>query len=129
MPKQPHKKNKEIEMKTTNENHLQQGDVLIERLIEQTDTSKGRVIVHPSGRVVLAEGEATGHAHVVKCEPGTEAKLIDMGDQKILEITGGKASVVHEEHKTITKVGPGQHEISIVKEYDYDAEEAKQVID
>lgn len=103
----------------------QQGDVCIERTEIPAGVTPRKK--HERG-VVLAEGEVTGHAHVVEPEQGAEAELLELGQRLFLRIQGGNATVVHEEHKPVT-LGPGEYEIGIVKEYDYDREEAVDVRD
>jgi hypothetical protein len=100
---------------------LQQGDVTIEAKPVPAGAQK-------KGGLVLAEGEVTGHAHRVKPSNGAEAEMLELGGRIFLRILGGDATVVHEEHKPIT-LPAGEYEIGRVLEYDYDAEEARQVAD
>jgi hypothetical protein len=59
--------------------------------------NKAKKMDREGGRLVLAHGEVTGHAHAV-AEP--TAMMFDLGDSKLLELP--KASfVTHEEHKQI----------------------------
>lgn len=54
------------------------------------------------GRIVLAEGESTGHAHCVLDDPATlfaPTDLDEMAD-RFLKVEG-EAAVVHEEHDTV----------------------------
>ena len=76
------------------------------------------------GRCVLAEGESTGHAHVVEDD---EAELIQIGERMLLKL-GKAATVVHEEHGPIT-LEPGIWEVGRVREYDYYAQMARPVTD
>jgi len=91
-----------------------QGDVL---LLPIDDMPK-RVapVKRENGRVVLAHGEATGHAHAIKDaraalfrEPGTSAVFMHVA---------GNASVAleHEEHNAID-VPPGTYRIIRQREY------------
>lgn len=73
---------------------------------------------------ILAEGEATGHAHRVE----GDVELFKMGDRLFMRILGGNARVIHEEHNEII-VPPGEYEIGRVREYDHFAEEARPVRD
>jgi hypothetical protein len=79
--------------------------------------------VHKKGNV-LAEGEATGHAHRVE----GEAELMEMGERLFLRILGGDCRVVHEEHAT-QPLPPGDYEIKRVREIDPFTEEARTVLD
>jgi hypothetical protein len=73
---------------------------------------------------VLAEGEVTGHAHVLQ------------GDVDVYEDENGyrefcidkPTSLYHEEHNVIT-IPEGDYVSGKVLEYDHFAEEAKQVMD
>ena len=91
-----------------------QGDVLIRSISE---IPKGLVQVprDSHGRVILAEGEQTGHAHAVLGEVEfLAADLRDM-EQTFLRVES-EAEVVHEEHGTIT-LAPGDYEVIRQREY------------
>ena len=77
---------------------------------------------------ILAEGEATGHAHRVQ---GQNVALWETDDPDILILdipAGAEAIVTHEEHNQQV-ILPGQYERRIVREYDHFAEETRQVRD
>ena len=74
------------------------------------------------GQPVLAEGEATGHAHVAS---GEGAALYEANNELLLSAPNG-AVVVHEEHSPIEIVS-GDYTIRRVREYDHFAEEAKKL--
>lgn len=78
-----------------------------------------------SKRLVLAEGEVTGHAHVI--EEGVR-KADKNADGTISFALSEPRELVHEEHGTIT-IPPGEYRSGKVLEYDHAAEEAKQVAD
>lgn len=68
------------------------------------------------GRIVVAEGEVTGHAHVL--EGGAALFLAtDLEDleNRFLEVAE-ECELVHDEHNTIT-VPPGIYEVKRQKEY------------
>jgi len=70
------------------------GDVMIDRCAEiPADLRR-------TPGLILARGEATGHAHRV-LEAGT-AVVFDTGDGGFLDVTADEATVVHEEHDAIT---------------------------
>jgi len=73
---------------------------------------------------VLAEGEATGHAHRVI----GDAELLRLGGRLFLRVLGGDVRVIHEEHADM-KIPPGEYRIGRVREYDYFAEKARPVRD
>lgn len=99
---------------------FRQGDVLLRRVDampvgvqpEKTD----------NGRVVLAYGEVTGHAHAIAC---TEAKSFSMADaagavRRFLDVASGGAVLKHEEHSALP-LPPGVYEIVQQREYFPDA--------
>jgi hypothetical protein len=98
---------------------LRQGDVL---LVPVDSLPKGAVPVDPrNGRLVLADGEATGHAHVV-LEPHT--RLLAVGRPRVssaqtryLVVEAAPATLVHEEHDPIT-VAPGSYRVVRQREYE-----------
>ena len=97
---------------------FQQGDVLLFAGI--SIPKQARVLGHTR----LAEGEATGHAHVA-C--GVSVELLEEGGNLYLSAPKG-AEIKHEEHHTIA-VPPGTYRVGRVREYDHFAEEARQVAD
>jgi len=99
----------------------QQGDVLI-RPIENLPAGTKQVV--QKRLCVLAEGEATGHAHVAQ---DNEAELIRIGERMILSL-GRSTTITHEEHKPIT-LAPGLYDIGRVREYDYFSQMARAVQD
>lgn len=99
--------------------YYQQGDVIIERVEE----IKGKKVNH----LILADGEATGHAHRVGVKELDQAEIYeDNGTLYLKTLT--EVPITHEEHKTIT-VPPGTWRIRKVMEYDHFEEEAREVID
>jgi hypothetical protein len=102
---------------------LQQGDVLLEKIGAIPHRKEAKLKRHVRGWV-LAEGEATGHAHEVI---GDGVEVYEHDGVLYLSAPNG-GTVKHEEHKTIT-VPPGNYRVGIVQEYDHFAEEARQVRD
>ena len=98
----------------------QQGDVLLTKI---DSLPLGNKVERKERGYILAEGEATGHAHVIEEE-------IEMVEKDGTLYIGCKADTVvkHEEHKHIT-IEPGNYQISIIQEYDHFLEEAKKVAD
>jgi hypothetical protein len=74
-------------------------------------------------RPVLAEGEMTGHAHMLDGE--VDVYDIDMIREFTLK---DETRLVHEEHETI-EIPPGEYQSDTAVEYDHFAEEAKKVRD
>lgn len=106
---------------------FRQGDVLIREVAMRP---KAGVDVRESGRVILAHGEVTGHAHeVVTADP----IIVNMGPQYFEEPDGKRflfvdqdCLVTHQEHGPIP-VGPGCYEI--VRQREYTPERIRQVVD
>lgn len=101
-------------MKTKKENmtmnHYRQGDVLI---IGIAAIPKDAKCQKRDGRIVLAHGDVTGHAHAIH---DTHVKLLQRGDQVFLRIDGKPAELRHEEHSTIA-LPPGKYEVRRQREY------------
>lgn len=89
---------------------VRQGDVLIER-VEAVPADAAPEKREPGG-VVLAHGEATGHAHRVK----RRAQGFSRGAERFLVVLRGGAEVTHEEHDTI-KLPAGNYRITRQREY------------
>ena len=90
------------------------GDVFLRR-VQNLPAGAINVAASPRG-VVLAEGEATGHAHVMTAET---VKLWAVGEQRY--VTVSKPSVLdHEEHGVLT-IPEGTYEVIIQREYSPEA--------
>lgn len=84
-----------------------QGDILIKPVVEIPATVTETALV-------LAYGEATGHAHRLT---GDGLVFRDPESQRLfVRVMGAGATVVHEEHKTIT-LQPGLYEVVGQREY------------
>lgn len=105
-----------------------QGDVL---LVPIEKLPEGAKKVRRGRRgLVLAEGEATGHAHAIVDEGASLYELVDASDveemrQRFLRVDQ-EVAVVHEEHGTVTPA-PGDYEVRIQREYH--PEKIRQVAD
>jgi len=90
-----------------------QGDVFLESIavLPSGLTPVPRV----AGRLILAEGEATGHHHAI-AEREAELLVDDKAQQVYLRIMAASAHLVHEEHGTIT-VEPGTYKVTRQREY------------
>lgn len=103
---------------------LRQGDVLLVPIQEVPAATSP--LPRENGRLILAQGEMTGHAHaiidesaeLVSAEGAAELYLIVHGSEPV--------ALTHEEHDTVM-VPPGRYERRIQREY---AEEGNtQVLD
>ena len=93
---------------------LRQGDVL---LVRMEALPEGVVRVGRRGRIVLAEGEATGHAHVVASRDAV-VHVDPRADERFLLVRGKRPVVLrHEEHDPIA-VPPGVWQVRRQREYD-----------
>jgi hypothetical protein len=100
----------------------QQGDVLL--FVVDSVPAKAKPRNSDPRGLVLAEGEATGHAHVIH---DSGCALMEDEDKTYLTTKKG-ATVVHEEHKAVT-VPPGTYEVRKVREVDPFSEEVQSVRD
>ena len=74
---------------------------------------------------VVAEGEATGHAHRVSDIQA--AMVLEHGENMFINAPDG-TTITHEEHKPIT-LPPGKYKVGIVQEFDHFEEESRRVQD
>lgn len=102
---------------------LQQGDVLLTR-VQALPAGIANKIQRGKRGLVIAEGEVTGHMHLVE---GKDAELVEIGGRMLLKLERA-AVIVHEEHKPI-RIPPGIWEVGRVQEYDYLAQMARPVAD
>jgi len=103
---------------------LQQGDVLIQSIDKIPDDAEE--VKAKNGRIVLAEGEATGHSHSVIAVPNI--RLYKKDGVMYLKVKDDSVELKHEEHKKIN-IPSGNFEIIILKEYDHFKEEIINVVD
>lgn len=102
---------------------LQQGDVLLWRVSGLPDGERENIAPTERGHV-LAEGEATGHAHTIDASHGTMTRI---GARLFVDIAV-PTRITHEEHHAIA-LEPGLYEVGRVQEYDYLAQMARPVAD
>lgn len=103
---------------------FRQGDVLVVP-VEEMPADLKKVPLE-GGRLVLAHGEVTGHAHVVEgpAELFTPADVDDL-ERRFLRVEQ-EVELVHDEHSTIT-LPPGDYEVR--RQREYSPEEIRQVAD
>jgi hypothetical protein len=91
-----------------------QGDVLLTAVASIPPRAEG--VRRDRGRVVLAYGEATGHAHAIT-DAGAELLQDPLtGDLFVRVDDPGGAALAHEEHATIT-LPPGAYRVVRQREY------------
>lgn len=92
-----------------------QGDVLLVPVNEIPKTANK--IAHRHQRLILAQGEATGHHHSIACSPNVELLQIPSQNDLFLLVKEGDALLEHQEHATVT-VPAGVYRVVIQREYD-----------
>jgi hypothetical protein len=104
--------------------HYRQGDVLIERIPSLPAGLKK--IARENGRVILAHGEITGHAHAIAAPNADLYSAVDSGDVTFLEIRKAVVALQHDEHATVT-LPPGSY--AVRRQREYAPEEIRRVAD
>ena len=103
-----------------------QGDVLIMRVDdERADLRDRSPEPRDEGRVVLAYGEVTGHAHAIADEHAALWRI--PGEDRLLTVTGADAALRHEEHATIV-IPPGTYLVRRQREYVPNRDESAQSV-
>jgi hypothetical protein len=108
---------------------FRQGDVFLERVdaLPKSELTE----IKTQGRVVLAYGEVTGHAHAIYPEAGVlPAKLWDAGAERFLQVMSA-TTIQHEEHGAIP-LTPGVYRVSKFgagTQREYSPEEIRSVAD
>ena len=93
---------------------MRQGDVL---LVPASLPDGAKKQKRQSGRLVLAEGEATGHAHAVLDRHVDLLVSADEAAELYLLVHGTEsATILHEEHAPVT-VPPGTYRVQRQREY------------
>jgi hypothetical protein len=96
--------------------HFRQGDVLLLAIDPASLPADARPVPRQGGRVVLAEGEVTGHAHAISSPAATLLRSgAGAGAPRILRASA-PVDVVHEEHATIA-LPEGLYAVVIQREY------------
>lgn len=93
---------------------FRQGDVLIESV--EKIPRKAKKLPRENGRVVLAHGEVTGHAHAIK-DKRVEL-LSETGGRELcyLRVDCAEALLQHEEHSTV-RLPVGKYRVTKQREY------------
>jgi len=104
--------------------HVRQGDVLIERIAALPKNLTA--VPRESGRVILAHGEATGHAHAIS-EPNVYLHTAaEHAGVTFLEIHEAVAALVHDEH---TSINLERGVYRVVRQQEYTPQEIRRVAD
>lgn len=110
-------------MQKPNSNQRQQGDVTFVKVDRMP--SGGRTVQPGPRGYVVAEGEATGHAHVLATEAVLEMREVN---GVLYARISDPTALVHDEHHA-NPSEPGVYAFGRVREYDHFTEEARQVVD
>ena len=92
-----------------------QGDVLI---VSATIPKEAEPKARDKGRVILAYGEVTGHAHRIADPDGAGAVLLSVAESATFLRLSKGAQLVHEEHATIN-LPAGEYQVIQQREYRY----------
>ncbi len=103
------------------EKQYRQGDVLIHP-VEKLPTDA--ILIENVNSIVLAEGEATGHAHRILA-PSTKVRSYIAGSELYLEVDH-KVTVDHEEHSAVV-LEPGIYHVR--RQIEVWMDEVRQVAD
>jgi hypothetical protein len=91
-----------------------QGDVMVRQV--DSIPSNTAPIARDHGRIVLAYGEVTGHAHAIVDEAVEFVRTADTNQRFLRIMSASGAALRHEEHATIT-LPPGTYEVIQQREY------------
>jgi hypothetical protein len=89
-----------------------QGDVLLLKT-RNVELDAAKTVPRDHGRIILAEGEATGHAHAID-SPEAELLEVEEGERYLRVDTA--CDLVHEEHAAIV-LDPGLYRVIRQREY------------
>ncbi len=101
---------------------IQHGDVLLQEIPVLPRGVKS--LPRRSGRLILAEGEATGHHHVIAARP---AVLWELKGDLYLEVAA-PVTITHDEHRSLP-IPAGIYRVGRVQEYDYLSRMQSPVVD
>lgn len=91
------------------------------------ESQEGEVLKH-NGNYVLAEGETTGHKHVISVPNVDDMKITKLSTGEYILSLKKDAEVTHEEHKKII-LPKGKYIMRHEREYNYYELSTQQVID
>ena len=110
-----------------NSDQLRQGDVFIERVAADQLPNGLLEIARDQGRIVLAYGEVTGHAHAIAernatlfGKTGTDERWLVIRPSGTTTETSAGAVIRHEEHAPVV-LDPGVYKVLRQREYSPEA--------
>jgi len=95
--------------------------------ITSTKEVKGKKVAH-NGSWILAEGEVTGHHHVITTPRIEDMDIHDCGNGLWTLVLREEGTLTHPEHKTL-KIPAGVYSVGREQEYDYFQKAIRRVID
>lgn len=102
---------------------VRQGDVLLVRVAEEAITAEHKEVVRERERLVLALGETSLHAHVIRgpgvrllFREGISDRVLSVVEQCLLELEGGESAPGIPRHDPID-VQPGTYAVRIQREW------------
>lgn len=91
---------------------FRQGDLLLVAVKPPSPQATG--LPRPEDRLILARGEASGHAHAI-CEPGAE--ILRWGYPPVLRVNDpAGVTLSHEEHAPL-RIPPGAYHVVIQRRF------------
>lgn len=105
-------------------NTYRHGDISFHKTNKESDLKE----IKHKGTFTVAEGEHTGHHHVISVEKPEDMKMFQKPNgQYVIELFG-TGTLVHPEHKPL-KLEPGIYEQKQEREFDYFQNEITRVAD
>lgn len=106
---------------------IRQGDVALVPRSPLTARERRKAVPVPrdQGRVVLAYGEVTGHAHAIHA-PGVEQVELPSGERVLRVDPVSQALLHHEEHAGLA-IAPGEY--TVIRQREYTPEAVRNVAD
>lgn len=105
---------------------FRQGDVFLERIEDEATVELGERVKRDKGRVVLAHGEVTGHAHAIEAGGAILFLGKAANEDRFLRVLR-PVNLTHEEHSPIA-LSPGLYRVRRQREWT-DEQEPIQVAD
>lgn len=106
--------------------HLQHGDVLIKEV--KSIPAKATRVQRREGKIVVAEGEATGHHHMIASKAADMFFVTREGKRVLYLEVSEPVVITHEEHRAMP-IPAGKYIITQVREYNYLLDMEQRVID
>jgi hypothetical protein len=103
--------------------NIRHGDVNL----QPVEKIEGEIVKH-IGKFVIAEGETTGHKHVITVENPNDMEIRKMSNGLYAFILKSEGIITHEEHKTLI-IPPGTYKEVREKEMDWFSLSVRRVID